>query len=280
MKRLIRLIKHTENGSYKIENIVRLTSCKKTLFLLPPGLSDDQLKCYLLLNRNKLMYILASFLHVCKRTDPNLKNCMIASVEDLRPYLITGVPEYNIPSLEPLIMTDFFADEAAGMKIIVSNVSAWGCTDFFVRGLEVNLDTLQFIVDVDIPKLRIEAHYHVDGKLLMVVVRGDGNMETNVTEVSARAVFQGKLNERGGKEYMTYNDVKLKVHVGGGSVKLENLFNGDKVLLSMINDVVNRNLDIFLKELMPVIEKALSSVFMEAGNAIVNSYPYDELFPQ
>ncbi|ENN77412.1 uncharacterized protein LOC109537270 [Dendroctonus ponderosae] len=223
---------------------------------------------------------LPSFLHVCKRTDPNLKNCMIASVEDLRPYLITGVPEYNIPSLEPLIMTDFFADEAAGMKIIVSNVSAWGCTDFFVRGLEVNLDTLQFIVDVDIPKLRIEAHYHVDGKLLMVVVRGDGNMETNVTEVSARAVFQGKLNERGGKEYMTYNDVKLKVHVGGGSVKLENLFNGDKVLLSMINDVVNRNLDIFLKELMPVIEKALSSVFMEAGNAIVNSYPYDELFPQ
>ena len=222
---------------------------------------------------------LPAFLHVCKRDDANLKSCMIASMEDLRPYLINGVPEYNIPSLEPLIMTDFFADEAAGMKIIVSNVSAWGCTDFFVRGMEVNLDTLQFIVDVDIPKLRIEAHYHMDGKILMVVVKGDGNLETNVTDVSARAVLQGKLSEEDGVEFMTYDDVKLKVHVGGGSVRLENLFNGDKVLLSMINDVVNRNLDVFLKELMPVIEKALAGVFKDTGNAIVGSYPYDLLFP-
>lgn len=59
-----------------------------------------------------------------------------------------------------------------------------------------------------------------------------------------------------------------------------NDFNCNLILVSMINDVVNRNLDVFLKELMPVIEKALASVFQETGNAIVNSYPYDELFPQ
>ncbi|XP_050309870.1 circadian clock-controlled protein daywake-like [Anthonomus grandis grandis] len=223
---------------------------------------------------------LPPFLHVCKRDDPQLTTCMMASVEDLRPYLVEGVPEYNIPSLEPLVMTDFFADEAAGMKIVVSNVSAWGCSDFFVRGLDVNVDTLQFTVDVDIPKLRIEAHYHIDGKLLLVPVKGDGNMETNITEVSARAELQGQLNEKDGEQYMTYIDTKLKVHVGGGSVRMANLFNGDKVLLAMINDVVNRNLDVFLKELMPVIEKALASVFQNTGNVIVGSFPFSQLFPQ
>lgn len=47
-----------------------------------------------------------------------------------------GVPKYKIPSLEPLIMKDFFSEDIAGMKITVSNVSAWGCTDFFVRGIK------------------------------------------------------------------------------------------------------------------------------------------------
>ncbi|CAG9768268.1 unnamed protein product [Ceutorhynchus assimilis] len=222
---------------------------------------------------------LPDFIRTCARDDPNLTTCMISSVEELRPYLLKGVPEYNIPSLEPLVMTDFFADEAAGMKIVVSNVSAWGCSDFFVRGLETNLDTLQFIVDVDIPKLRIEAHYHLDGKLLLVPVKGDGNLETNVTDVSARAELQGEIIEQNGSKFLTYSQVKLRVHVGGGSVRMENLFNGDKVLLSMLNDVVNRNFKVFLSELMPVIEKSLASVFQNTGNAIVEAFPFDQLFP-
>lgn len=49
---------------------------------------------------------------------------------------ISGIAEYNIPALEPLIMKDFFSEDVAGMKVTVFNVSAWGCTDFFVRKIE------------------------------------------------------------------------------------------------------------------------------------------------
>lgn len=51
-------------------------------------------------------------------------------------FIFIGVAEHNIPALEPLIMKDFFSEDVAGMKITVFNVSAWGCTDFFVRKLE------------------------------------------------------------------------------------------------------------------------------------------------
>lgn len=86
--------------------------------------------------------------------------------------------------------------------------------------------------------------------------------------------------------------------VGGGHALLDNLFNGDRVLrkcqvtdnkyyfliimlfsVGMVNDVVNRSFDVFLKELMPVIEKALSKVFMDTANAIVESFTYKQLFP-
>lgn len=55
-----------------------------------------------------------------------------------------------------------------------------------------------------------------------------------LAEVSARAELQGQVSEKDGEEYMSYTDVKLKVHVGGGTVRLENLFNGDKVLCEYI----------------------------------------------
>ncbi|XP_056633372.1 uncharacterized protein LOC130442972 [Diorhabda sublineata] len=222
---------------------------------------------------------LPSFIHVCQRDDPNLIPCLIASVEDLRPYLVEGVPEYNIPKLEPLVMTDFFSEEAAGMKITVSNVSAWGCSDYFVRGLEVNLENHNFVINIDLPKLRIEAHYNVDGKLLVMPIKGDGNLEANITDTTARAELTGELYEKNGESYLRYHTFDLKVHVGGGTSRLANLFNGDKVLLGMINDVVNKNFDMFIKELMPIIQKSLAAVFKETANAIVENFTYEQLFP-
>ncbi|CAH1110149.1 unnamed protein product [Psylliodes chrysocephalus] len=225
------------------------------------------------------VFLTSSFIHVCHKEDPNLVQCMIASVEDIRPFLVDGVPEHRIPSLEPLIMKDFFSEEAAGMKITVSNVSAWGCTDYFVRGMDVNMETHLFTLYIDLPKLRIEAHYSVDGKLLVLPVKGDGNLEANITDAHARAQLAGEIYEKDGDKYLRYKNFDLHVDVGGGNVRLENLFNGDKVLLGMINDVVNKNFDMFIKELMPIIEKALAAVFKEAANAIVESYTYEQLFP-
>ena len=50
--------------------------------------------------------------------------------------VVTGAPEYNIPSLEPLIMQELISEEAVGMKILTTNVSAYGCSDFIVKGIK------------------------------------------------------------------------------------------------------------------------------------------------
>lgn len=45
-----------------------------------------------------------------------------------------------------------------------------------------DLDTHDFTLLVDIPKLRIQSHYNVDGKILLVPVKGDGISETNISK--------------------------------------------------------------------------------------------------
>lgn len=43
-------------------------------------------------------------------------------------------------------------------------------------------------------------------------------------------MLNGEIVERDGNEYLNFSKMDLKVTVGGGQVRLENLFNGDKVL--------------------------------------------------
>lgn len=83
-----------------------------------------------------IITFLADFLHVCKRDDPNINDCVKRAIEDLRPHFVNGEPNYNIPSLEPLILSDLFSDNAVGMKITTNNVSAWGCSDFIIKNLK------------------------------------------------------------------------------------------------------------------------------------------------
>lgn len=39
-------------------------------------------------------------------------------------------------------------------------------------------------LDIQIPKLKINAHYMVNGKVFMVPIKGDGDIEANISEFS------------------------------------------------------------------------------------------------
>lgn len=76
---------------------------------------------------------IAEFLHVCNRNDPDINKCISESVMHIRPYLVEGVPEYNIPSLEPLLLKELVASESQnGIRISGNNVKAYGASDFTV----------------------------------------------------------------------------------------------------------------------------------------------------
>ncbi|XP_044750396.1 uncharacterized protein LOC123310800 [Coccinella septempunctata] len=222
---------------------------------------------------------LPSFLHVCSDNDPNVNDCMISAIEDLRPYLKKGVPEYNIPCLEPLILEDLITEDISGLKVKVANVSAYGCSDFIVQYVNVNWENRSMEMDLDIPELKINAHYLVNGKVLMVPIKGKGDIEANITDCSSQTLLQMEKYEVDGERHVKFSNVNIKVKVGGGRIRLENLFNGDDKLLSFISEVVNRNLQMFLKELMPILEKGLARKFMEVGNNVVEQFTCRQLVP-
>lgn len=88
----------------------------------------------------------APYLHVCHKSDPQLTECMKKSIETLRPYLVRGIPELNIPSIDPINIGDLLVSESTqsnGIRITAKNIKSYGSGGFRLRNLEwVNFWTI------------------------------------------------------------------------------------------------------------------------------------------
>ncbi|XP_012263717.3 protein takeout [Athalia rosae] len=223
---------------------------------------------------------LPDFIHVCKRKDPQVNDCIAKSVEFLRPYLLSGVPELNIPSLEPLYLKELVAAESTGLKITARDIRTYGASDYTIRGFKLDFDTMHCQFSMDLPHLYIDAMYHVDGKVLLLPIAGSGPMRGNFTACTGSVDLKGEVKkDANGEDRLRYTDFHVKFTVGNGYVELENLFGGDRTLGDLVNSAINNNFDVFLRELQPLLEKALSETFQRIANNIVEPFTWQQLFP-
>lgn len=84
------------------------------------------------------LFLAAEYLHICQRSDPNLKGCMVTSIETLRPFLIRGIPALDIPSIDPIQIGDLLVSESSsnGLHITAKNIRAFGASTFKLKNLE------------------------------------------------------------------------------------------------------------------------------------------------
>lgn len=47
-----------------------------------------------------------------------------------------GVPEYDIPSLEPLVMEDLIEEDAGGLHLTATHVRAFGCSKYNIKSVK------------------------------------------------------------------------------------------------------------------------------------------------
>lgn len=84
---------------------------------------------------------------------------------------------------------------------------------------------------------------------------------------------------RNDTEYVEFDQLLMKVSVGKSRFRLENLFNGDRTLGEIGNQVINENSQLFVDEMIPGFEKSLSKTFLEIANDVLTDVTFDEMFP-
>ncbi|XP_046393243.1 protein takeout-like [Ischnura elegans] len=247
--------------------ISRLLACFMTIF-------------YLADNANAL---LPDYIKVCKKNDPKSNQCIINSIYELRPKLLKGIPELNVPSLEPLRIPQIkfsSGPQAAKFDATLSKITVHGPGNFIIRELRADLTRNVFDFKLLLPHLHFEGEYKLDVNILLLPIRGNGKISGNFTQYAADVHMPGKKIKKDGEEYLELEKMQMKINVGKTEISLSNLFDGDPILGPATNRIINENSKIFLEEISPVLEDTLADLFTAIANRITLTFTYKELFPE
>ncbi|XP_030022925.1 protein takeout [Manduca sexta] len=223
-----------------------------------------------------------SYIKVCQRNDPNVDKCIINSVDQLRPKMINGIPELNVPGIEPLSLGQIAlarGPQGAKLTAVVNDVKVTGPSNFIIEELKSDLDNNRFDFKLLLPKLDFNGKYKMDIQVLLLRLQGRGNITGTFKDYACNVTMRGHKETRGEDEYLQFDPFKVKLRVGQSSIYLTNLFDGDPVLGPATNRVINENSQVFLQEISPVLERSLADLFTEMANKITSKFTYKELFP-
>ncbi|XP_017119522.1 protein takeout [Drosophila elegans] len=220
------------------------------------------------------------YIQVCHRNDPELSKCLKRSVHNLRPYLAKGIKELNVPPLEPLYIGDLnFLDGSAGLTVRAKKMNILGASNFEITKLRASTQSRRFDFELILPHLHGEGLYEINGNILALPIKGSGPFTGNFTNFVAYVRVQYDIKTVNDLEYLHVKEFALKIRTGKGNLKLENLFNGDKVLGDVINDTINQNFEVFTNDLIAPIARALEANFLVITSKILENFTYSELFP-
>ncbi|XP_049947742.1 circadian clock-controlled protein daywake-like [Schistocerca serialis cubense] len=223
-----------------------------------------------------------AFLKVCHRNDPRLNDCVRNSVDALKPYLKTGIPELSIPACEPLQIQQLVINQGRGpvsVRSTYSGIRVRGPASFNLKSVKVDLNKDRARFKLRLPRLEMTSDYKIDGRILLMPIIGKGHCEGNFTDVDATCTMQGERVERDGATYLHVKTFSTSFSIGHAKVKLNNLFGGDKELGDAMNQFLNENWRNVATEIKPVLEETISDLFKKFSNKIFSKFPMEQLLP-
>lgn len=223
------------------------------------------------------------FLKICKRSDPNPSGCVINSVNHLKPYLVTGLPEYDIPSLEPIELGEFIiagSKTDQGLLVTAKDIKAYGASNWNLKNLKVVEFASKYSFQIELPHLYVVGRYNVDGRILIIPLQGAGQFKGNFTGCTANVRIKGIQKQINGQTHLVPDKLDIKITLENGQIHLDNLFGGDKALGQIINKAINENFLLLSQDMIPLIEKSLAKVFKKTATKIHERFTLAQLYPQ
>ncbi|VEN34882.1 unnamed protein product [Callosobruchus maculatus] len=208
---------------------------------------------------------------------------MTDSVNGLRPKLIKGIPELDVPSIEPLPYGTVKVRSAPGTRAKVeanlTNVQIWGLSSYKLLEMKPNLPKNRFVFRLNIPRIECKGDYDVDLNVLILRYKGNGPFRGNLTNIDVEVLVKGKIEKINGKNHMQLSKMLMHIGIGTAHFILDELFSSNPILGRIVDVVVNENTQDFLNEIRPALEVAISNRSLEMANRIFKTVTFDELFP-
>ncbi|KAG8235711.1 hypothetical protein J437_LFUL015815 [Ladona fulva] len=161
----------------------------------------------------------APYVKQCREKDPRLTECLTSALHHLKPYLARGIPEIEMPSVEPFRMDELslsLSSGPGGYRISLKDLDIYG--------------TSNFTAHIHFPNLRIHARYTSSGVLIILPASGTGSFHADFGDVDAD--MNGKVisETRDGKVYLKVVSLEIDINIKRVRMQVKKIFNNNRIL--------------------------------------------------
>ncbi|XP_039277738.1 protein takeout-like [Nilaparvata lugens] len=223
---------------------------------------------------------LPQYIKPCK-IDATLDDCALKNGRIAIPKLLNGDSKYKIPKLDPFQIKSLTVDHGSkqiGLKLEMIDSLLTGLKHIKFTASRMDMKKRHIEWDVLVPKLELFGKYKADGKILVLPIVGNGNGNITLVNLNATYSFDFNKEKRNGKDYIKVMSSKIKFDCSRLYFKLDNLFNGDKLLGDNMNQFLDENWREVLNELGDPIAAPIAEIFTVILKGVVNEIPFDEVF--
>ncbi|XP_063381559.1 uncharacterized protein LOC134668041 [Cydia fagiglandana] len=216
----------------------------------------------------------APFITPCKKGD---SACIIRSAQAAVPFLAAGIPELNVPAVDPMLLKVVKSEEA-GLRLTLKNTTVTGMKDCTIE--DTRLDEASDKLDVVVRcSVVLRGWYKLRGTILVLPIRGEGRDTIKIRDIVITANTKlATVKGADGQEHWHVSkwdhsfDVRTKT-----TFDFENLFDGNKALSDPVDAIVNANWKLVMTEIAPPIVRAITERVVAAVEAFFAAVPANEL---
>ncbi|XP_072938877.1 circadian clock-controlled protein daywake-like [Epargyreus clarus] len=217
-----------------------------------------------------------NFVKTCLKSDPEFDDCSKQAVQQLFDALGPGLPEIDLPALDPLNIPKIRilqGDGPVNVNAALDNVIVTGFGHTQVLQSQVDTKTYDFYTKVHVPKIRIEGTYDLKGKILLIPLVGRGVCWFEPRNMTIDIVSDVKLYDKDGFVFFNVTAAHVKYAIGGLKLRMNNLFDGIKSLEDSTNEYLNANWRPVSESLRPILTKTIEDILLGFMQQIFHNLP-------
>lgn len=218
----------------------------------------------------------------------SLDQCLYHVLDSIRPFLHDGIPEWHVPSLEPLAIQGVSLNQGSGntrIRASFDELKVTGLSNYTITYVRSSPAQYKFSIGLQFPKLNITGKYDILGNLLLIPIKGRGPFWADFKDVKADSYNWLEVEHphgdhdgdhahahAAGAGRLRLSHTQTDFDIGKVQLRLEHLFNDDEFLGETVNNCLNENAPDIIRELKPQfaqeIDRLVTRIFSEAVGAL------------
>uniref|UniRef100_A0A8D9BXL7 Protein takeout n=1 Tax=Cacopsylla melanoneura TaxID=428564 RepID=A0A8D9BXL7_9HEMI len=157
----------------------------------------------------------------------------------------------------------------------------YGAKNMDVKDVKVDVKNQKLTMKLHFPKIYMTSDYDMNGKVLVLPIKGNGKCTGNFTNVDAIVFFKGKPYTKNNKQFIKVEDApKVTIKLGNSKMHFDNLFNGNQELGRSTNKFLNDNWELVSAEVIPLVQDTVSTIIQSLFKPVLDLFSFDQLLPE